>query len=196
MNVVLDRSTGDAIEQVGLASENGAIDGANFGDSVGGGISSLLVGEAAAQALGLHGLGGQLVTTVAGSITTRLVNNLGNLVIPPGEGLGVDSLDVLFAGFESAEFGANLVANIGAVFGSFLGGQVVHPETQAGGIGASIGSTLGGIIGNAVVPIIGGFIGRRRSLRCGRRSAPLSHNFFSAKMQRRLVNPRAHVKVS
>lgn len=160
---VLDRSAGDAIEQVGLASENGAIDGANFGDSVGGGISSLLVGEAA-QALGLHGFGGQLFTTVAGSITTRLVNNLGNLVIPPGEGLGVDSLDVLFAGFESAEFGMNLVGNIGAVFGSFLGGQIVHPETQAGGIGASIGSSIGAIavsqlIGNAVLPIIGGFIG-------------------------------------
>jgi hypothetical protein len=155
---LMDRSTGDAIEQVGLASENGAIDGVNFGDSVGGGISSLLVGEAA-QALGLHGLGGQLVTTVAGTITSKLVSNLGNLVIPAGEGLGVDSLDVLFAGFESAQFGINLVGNIGAVFGSFLGGQVVHPETQAGGIGASIGSTLGGIIGNAVVPIIGGFIG-------------------------------------
>jgi hypothetical protein len=177
----------------------GAIDGANFGDGVGGGISSLLVGEAA-QALGLHGLGGQLITTVAGSITAKLVSNLGSLVIPAGEGLGVDSLDVLFAGFESAEFGANLVGNIGAVFGSFLRGQIVHPETQAGGIGGSIGSSVGAlavsqIIGNAVLPIIGGFIGRRRSLRTERRAARTTTTFFRQKRTESLSTSRNVLKL-
>src|SRR5205823_3556004 len=56
-------------------------------------------------------------------------------------------------------FGANLVGNVGAVFGSFLGGQLVHPESQEGAVGGQIGSTIGGIIGNAVLPLIGGFIG-------------------------------------
>jgi hypothetical protein len=54
------------------------------GDAIAGGLSSLLVGEAA-QALGLHGFEATAFNTVAGSVTTQLMRNAYGVISAGGD---------------------------------------------------------------------------------------------------------------
>jgi hypothetical protein len=66
------------------------------GDAIAGGLSSLLVGEAA-QALGLHGFEATAFNTVAGSVTTQLMRNAYGIISAGGD-LTEASLGQLFNG--------------------------------------------------------------------------------------------------
>jgi hypothetical protein len=66
------------------------------GDAIAGGLSSLLVGEAA-QALGLHGFAATAFNTVAGSVTTQLMRDAYGIISAGGD-LTETSLGQLFNG--------------------------------------------------------------------------------------------------
>jgi len=137
-----------------------AAGGLNVSDAFAGGLSSLLVGEAA-QALGIHGFAGVVFTSIGTSITTQLVKNLGSIALQAGtEGIGEISSAALFAGFEGADFALNLENGIGGAVGGFLASQLVHATSIEGSIGGSIGSTIGAFIGTFIpIPFVGTFIG-------------------------------------
>jgi hypothetical protein len=69
------------------------------GDAIAGGLSSLLVGEAA-QALGLHGLEATAFNTVAGSVTTQLMRNAYGIISAGGDLTGANA-GSLFGGFDT-----------------------------------------------------------------------------------------------
>jgi hypothetical protein len=70
------------------------------GDAIAGGLSSLLVGEAA-QSLGLHGFEATAFNTVAGSVTTQLMRNAYGIISAGGDLTGANA-GSLFTGFSTA----------------------------------------------------------------------------------------------
>ena len=94
-------------------------------------ISSFLVAELS-DALNVgDDFGGQLFSSVSGSVTRTVISNALN-----------PNATSLFTGL-----GSGIVTSVSGFIGNYLAKEIISPETTAGAIGASIGSALGSTVG-------------------------------------------------
>jgi hemolysin type calcium-binding protein len=164
----IGREIGDALKYGTSFTIDGAVDHA-LGSLVGapgigtlpsagiGALSSLLIGELA-DALHLHGFEHGLFQAVGTTITTQLVTNAyGVMTGAVHADTGLDW--ALTDGFNPEALAGNIAGVVGAYFGNYLAGQVVHAQYQSGAIGAQIGSSIGAFVGMSILGPIGAFIG-------------------------------------
>jgi Ca2+-binding RTX toxin-like protein len=102
------------------------------------------------EALGLKGFGQELLTTVGGTVTGQVINNVLSHVdiwngFHPETTLNPD----LSATTSPSQISGMLGSAIGSFLGAKLGAMVVSPQTQAGVALSSIGSALGSFAGVA-----------------------------------------------
>ena len=106
-----------------------------------GALSSFLSAELV-NALGLHGFGGELANTVAGTAIGKVLENLvANLTTKTN----------IFDGLNGA-----MIANaVGAFLGNKLANSIVKFDTVGGQIGSAIGSAVGSLVGAKLLSGIG-----------------------------------------
>ena len=143
----LDDVVNDAFGALAGGSGIGSLSGTAIGS-----LSSLLIGELA-DSLHLSGFEHGLFQSVGTTITAQLVTNAYNVTV-----LNAPA-SALFNGFDAGSLAFNISGAVGAYFGSYLAGQIVHANYQSGAIGGSIGSAVGAALGMSVLGPIGSFLG-------------------------------------
>ncbi|MES2985202.1 MAG: hypothetical protein V4735_08460 [Pseudomonadota bacterium] len=110
-------------------------------------LSSLLVAELG-EALGLEGFVGQAFTAGGSTITGQMLTNIGKFA---AQGHDITTAATLSQAFEAINIVSSLASAGGSLIGSYLGSQLVSPD--------SIGETLFTSVGGAYAGIAGGAIG-------------------------------------
>jgi len=108
-----------------------------------GSISSFLVMELG-ESIGLEGFGAELFNTVGTSTLSQVLSNIHNPAgLHPFAGFKQESL---FSGNSGAGSAGFLSSAVGAYLGAKLGSLIVQPQTQAGQVLSSLGSSVGALL--------------------------------------------------
>jgi len=165
----LDRLNGEVGSEL---FADGALRNAIQGAAIGT-VSSLLTSELA-DTIGLDGLAGEVFGVVGSSVLNALGTTVaGNLFSTTATSI-FQSVGDAIAGADVFDFSSGSVNPLASFLGSKLGSLVISPTTQAGAVLSSLGSSIGAIgsfaaasalgikaagIGNAIVPVVGAFVG-------------------------------------